>query len=306
MTTNESGRNERIGAISKLPVFLDLSGRRAVLAGGSAGLAWKAELIAAAGADVIVLAPEPGAELLALAGSVRIEQRPWLDADFAGAAVAVGDFETVAEAAAFKAAADKAGVLCNTVDKAATCDFYFGAIVSRSPIMIGMTTDGTAPILGQAIRRKVEMVLPAWLAQWAELGRRIRPEVKARLAHGVQRRTFWEEFTEASFIAPPDAGAAERLLARAAALQQTPRKTPRPVLSIAIRGAGADWLTLGEIKALQGADVISEGGGVPAEVRAFFRRESRVVSAGAVPRAELARLAGEGALVVEVGPQEDS
>lgn len=38
MTNGETGRNERIGAISKLPVFLDLSGRRAVLAGVVQGL----------------------------------------------------------------------------------------------------------------------------------------------------------------------------------------------------------------------------------------------------------------------------
>ncbi len=40
----------RIQPLSVLPVFLDLAGKRAVVAGGTDGAAWKAELLAAAGA----------------------------------------------------------------------------------------------------------------------------------------------------------------------------------------------------------------------------------------------------------------
>ncbi|HRD76673.1 MAG TPA: NAD(P)-dependent oxidoreductase, partial [Hyphomicrobiaceae bacterium] len=53
----------RMGALAKLPVFLDLDGKRAVVAGGTAGAAWKAELLAAAGADVHVYAGGPGEEM---------------------------------------------------------------------------------------------------------------------------------------------------------------------------------------------------------------------------------------------------
>ena len=56
----------KLGALSKLPVFFDLAGRRAVLAGGSAGAAWKAELLAATGANVDVYAPEPSDEMRTL------------------------------------------------------------------------------------------------------------------------------------------------------------------------------------------------------------------------------------------------
>ena len=42
--------------LARLPVFLALEGKRAVLAGGSAAAAWKAELLSAAGARVEVYA----------------------------------------------------------------------------------------------------------------------------------------------------------------------------------------------------------------------------------------------------------
>ena len=39
-----------------------------------------------------------------------------------------------------------AGVPVNVIDKPAFCDFAFGAIVNRSPLVIGISTDGAAPV----------------------------------------------------------------------------------------------------------------------------------------------------------------
>ncbi|WP_289628828.1 NAD(P)-dependent oxidoreductase, partial [Escherichia coli] len=68
--------------LSVLPVFLKLGGRRVIVAGGDAAAAWKAELLAAAGAEVAVYATDPADELTALAagcltGSVTLHRRPW-------------------------------------------------------------------------------------------------------------------------------------------------------------------------------------------------------------------------------------
>ena len=61
---NASGRMK---PLARLPVFLALDGKRAVLAGGNAAAAWKAELMSAAGARVEVYAGEPSDELLQIA-----------------------------------------------------------------------------------------------------------------------------------------------------------------------------------------------------------------------------------------------
>ena len=49
-------RTPRMEPLARLPVFFALAGKRAVIAGGSAAAAWKAELLAAAGASVDVYA----------------------------------------------------------------------------------------------------------------------------------------------------------------------------------------------------------------------------------------------------------
>ncbi len=193
---------QRLSALARLPVFLDLGGKRAVLAGGAAGAAWKAELLAAAGADVQIFADEPCEELLQLmergaaAGSLTLHRRQWLPADFEGAAIAVGDCESDDEALAFRAAAKAAGVPCNTIDRRETCDFEFGAIINRSPVVIGVSTNGAAPILAQNIRRRIETLLPPALSQWAGWARDIRRKVMDRLEKGAPRRAFWERFSD--------------------------------------------------------------------------------------------------------------
>src|SRR6185503_3305907 len=101
-------RAARMRALSVLPVFVDLAGKRVVVAGAGDAATWKAVLAAAAGARVEVLAPDPCAELIALsqappAGSIAVIRRRWRADDLAGAALAIGAL-TGEDAVAFAAA----------------------------------------------------------------------------------------------------------------------------------------------------------------------------------------------------------
>ena len=189
----------RLGPLAKLPVFFDLAGRRAVVVGGSASAAWKAELLASAGADVDIYAPEPAAELIALldrgaaAGSLRLHPSTWTIDDLHGTALAIADLDGD-EAERFAAAARAAGVPVNIVDKPALCDFNIGSIVNRSPVVIGISTDGAAPILGQAIRSRIETLLHPSLADWGALAKSVRSAVMQKLPTRNGRRAFWERF----------------------------------------------------------------------------------------------------------------
>src|SRR5690349_2531573 len=145
--TPSEARPPRMEALARLPVFYALAGKRAVVAGGSAAAAWKAELLAAAGASVEVYALDPCDELLETA-SVAIHRRAIEAGDLVNAAMAIGAFEDDCEAAAFAAIARAAGVPVNVIDKPAFCDFSFGSIVNRSPLVIGISTDGAAPVFG--------------------------------------------------------------------------------------------------------------------------------------------------------------
>src|SRR5205085_1100518 len=151
-------------------------------------------------ARVDVLASEPCEEMVALAadpaqGPVVLHRRAWQPEDLPGSAIAIGSFEDDAEAARFAQAARSAGVPVNVIDKPAFCDFSFGSIVNRSPLVVGISTDGAAPVFGQAIRAKLEALIPRGFARWAEAARQWRPRVQALALSFRERRRFWQIFT---------------------------------------------------------------------------------------------------------------
>src|ERR1700719_2630953 len=203
-------RSTRIGALARLPAFFTLENKRAVVAGGSPAATWKAELLSAAGARVEVFAAAPGEEMLALVaaparGPVILHDRNWAPEDFAGAAIAVADCANDEEAAQFAAAARAAGVPVNVIDRPAFCDFSFGAIVNRSPLVIGISTDGASPVFGQAIRAKIEALIPKGFARWADAARVWRPRVRTLALPFRGRRNLWEKFADRAVAAPDSA-----------------------------------------------------------------------------------------------------
>jgi len=274
-------KTPRMAPLARLPAFYALDGKRAVVAGGSAAAAWKAELLSAAGARVEVFAPAPGEDMLALAqappqGPIALHQRAWTAAELAGAAIAVADCADDAEAAKFAAAAHAQGVPVNVIDRPAFCDFSFGAIVNRSPLVIGISTDGAAPVFAQAIRAKIEALIPKGFARWAEAARAWRPRVQALALPFRGRRSFWEKFTARAIATPdrvPDAADLDALLAPATFAAG----------SVVLVGAGPgnpELLTLRAVRALQSADVILFDDLVSADVLDFARREAKKMLVG--------------------------
>ncbi len=269
-------RPARIAALARLPVFLVLDGRRAIVAGNSAAASWKAELLSASGARVEVFAPEPGEELLALAadpprGPIMLLMRQVADADFTGAAIAVGAIEGADAAARFAAAARHAGVPVNVIDKPAISDFSFGAIVNRSPLVIGISTAGAAPVFARTIRARIEAALPQGLARWAAAAMRWRPIVRSLDMDRDGRCSFWERFSLRALRYPdhePDSDEFAEL-ARG-------RRVNGGSIALVDAGSGdAELLTLRAIRMMQSADIILFDEFVGAGILDFARREAK-------------------------------
>lgn len=271
----------RMKPLAVLPVFLNLNGKQVSLLGGTEAAAWKAELLAASGAHVKVYASELEPEMEELlergasAGSLTWHQRPWALDVFHNVDCVVADATDDAEAKAMVCAAQNAGVPINVIDKPAFCQFQFGSIVNRSPAVIGISTAGAAPILGQAIRRKIETLLPQALQGWAQLAQQVRVRVMNRFPAGALRRTFWEKFVDAAFSgeAASEASVADLLTGSTGVAKGR----------VTLVGAGPgnpELLTLKAVRALQAADVILFDDLVSDEVLELARREAKRMLVG--------------------------
>ncbi len=276
----------RMARLARLPVFFGIEGKSTVVAGGSSAAAWKAELLSAAGAHVRVVAEDFCEEMYDLAGdppggALTLIRQAWTPADLADAAIAVGAFEDNDEATRFFDAAHAKGVPVNVIDRPQFCDFSFGAIVNRSPLVIGISTDGAAPVFAQAIRSRLEGFIPQGFARWAEAARRWRSAVQASGLSFSARRRFWQLFTAqavAGVNEAPDARAFDALLTYAR--YQAP---PAEQGSVTLVGAGPgdpELLTLRAVRALQSADVILIDDLVAPAILDFARREAKKMMVG--------------------------
>jgi uroporphyrin-III C-methyltransferase/precorrin-2 dehydrogenase/sirohydrochlorin ferrochelatase len=281
-------RPERFGALARLPLFFALEGKRAVIAGGSLAAAWKAELLSAAGARVDIYTADPGAELVQLAadhpaGHIMLHGRAWTGADLPGAALAIGDCRDDEEAASFAAAARRCGVPVNVIDKPAYSDFSFGAIVNRSPLVIGISTGGAAPVFARTVRGRIEALLSKGFARWVLAAAAWRAAVQAAGLSFAGRRRFWELFTAhavANADDEPGYHDFERFVD--AAQGDTGRGATNGGLVTVIEFDSNDpgSLTLHAIRALHGADVIVFDQKIPHQILDFARREARKIRIG--------------------------
>lgn len=272
-------RAPRLRPLAVLPLFMDLAGKRAVVAGRGEAMVWKAELLAAAGAHVRVYASQVCEELRALGAAsppprIEILARGWRPDDLTGAAIAVGAL-CGGEARAFAAAARRLGVPVNVIDTPEYSTFSFGAIVNRSPVVLGISTAGAAPVLAQALRGRLEALLNPALGQWAAAARKLRGRIAQQIKGNAARRQRWWCFADRAVRA--------RSAPRVADLWQLagPARPSRGKVTLVGAGPGdPELLTLKALRALQSADSILYDRLVSTEVLELARREARRILVG--------------------------
>jgi uroporphyrin-III C-methyltransferase/precorrin-2 dehydrogenase/sirohydrochlorin ferrochelatase len=71
--------------------------------------------------------------------------------------------------------------LVNVVDNQPLCSFVFPSIVDRSPLLVAISSGGSAPVLSRLIREKIEALLPTNLGRWPESASYWRHHLKTHL-----------------------------------------------------------------------------------------------------------------------------
>lgn len=301
----------RIEALATLPIFFKLNEKKVVLVGASDGAVWKAELLLAAGADLhVFIGDAESAHFDVLhkhtvgIGKITLHKRVWKPEDVIGATLAIADLEAEDEALDFIAAARAAGCPVNIVDKPPFCDFQFGGIVNRSPLIVAISTDGAAPVFGQAIRAKVEAILPQGLKAWAQAAQSWRPAVQALALPFAKRRRFWEKFTSkalAGFARAPTINDQKELMATIDSDECVSR-----LGRVSLVGSGPgdpELLTLKAVRMLQSADVILYDALVAPPILEMARREAERILVGKTGHGPSCRQGDINALIVALAKE---
>ncbi len=135
------------------PVFLDLTNVRVLLVGGGAVAERKLAGLAAAGAQVTVVAPVVTEGVVRMAAHVR--RRPYAAGDCGGHQLVIAATDDPAVNAAVAAEARAAGVWVNSADDPANCTFTLPAVVRRGPVVAAVGTGGASPALASYLRDRI-------------------------------------------------------------------------------------------------------------------------------------------------------
>ena len=140
----------------RFPLFMDLTGKPAVVVGGGTIGLRRAGVLRDFGAEVTVIAPA-GQEK---PKGVRYIRRPYGTGDLTGAFLAVAATDDRAVNRAVYEEAKRLGIPVNVCDCQSECDFFFPAICRTETLVAGVVGDGSdhrkTAQAAKAIRKTLE------------------------------------------------------------------------------------------------------------------------------------------------------
>ena len=321
--------------MEQLPVFLNLRGWPCLVVGaGQVGSA-RAEVLAAAGGRVRIVAPGSCESAAALVrdGLVELRRGRFEASDLEGRRLVVAATDDRDLNCRIVEQAEARGILANSASDARSGHFSVPAIVDRSPVLAAVSTGGASPSLARYVRARLETLIPRSFGRLAELARSARPEVNARLPRISDRRAFWDRVFEGPIAEMAFAGRFEDARAALAAALEATVEAGRddrnggwgdgdggdgdgaatPTGEVYLVGAGPgdpDLLTFRAMRLMQQADVVVYDRLVSPGVLDLVRRDAEKIYAGkrradhALPQPDinrlLVRLAREGRRVLRL------
>ena len=140
------------------PVFLDVWGKKCVVAGGGEVAARKVARLLDCGAKVLVVSPQLTPELNALKAERALEH---VAAEYniqyiEGAVLIIGATDDEKTNAAISSDARRLGIPVNIVDDPQKCDFILPSVVKRGDLTFAIGTGGKSPALARHLREELE------------------------------------------------------------------------------------------------------------------------------------------------------
>jgi len=268
--------------VDYLPIFADIRNKPVLIVGGGAVAVRKIDLLLRAGAQVWVVAQAlcPELTILESRGAVVWYAREYQSSQLDGVYLVIAATDDSELNDRIFSDANERRLFANVVDCQPKCSFIFPSIVDRSPMVVAISSSGTAPVLARLLREKLEALLPGNLGQMATVAGQWRDKVKQRFSKMSQRRRFWEGAFNGLFASQVASGNV------AGARQTLDRQLAEPEAhqgEIILVGAGpgdAGLLTLRGLQVIQQADVVLYDHLVSDEVLDLVRRDAERICVG--------------------------
>lgn len=258
-------------------MFLDASRINAMVIGGGDVAARKIELLLKSTTKISVMSLHVCASVERL---INLHELTWLKHNYQTGfladitlVIAATDDKMVNERVYNEAIIDK--TLANVVDQPELCTYITPAIIDRSPMIIALSSSGSAPILIRMLREQIEKILPRGYGRLADFSLKFREHVKARVKGIRNRRIFWEEILRGPIgqaLLNGNQHFAEQQLINSLKTEVAP--PAGEIIFIHTKDGNPDNLTLNAHRALQFADAVFYDQNVNIELIEYVRRDA--------------------------------
>jgi uroporphyrin-III C-methyltransferase/precorrin-2 dehydrogenase/sirohydrochlorin ferrochelatase len=275
-------------------------------------------LLNRAHANLYIVAPSLCEQLeeLCTASNATVIREAFSSAQLDAAALVIAATDDSVTNLAVSTAAGSRNIPANVVDQPRLCSFIMPAIVDRSPVLVAISSSGTAPVLARKLKEMIEVVMPGDVDKLANLLASYRQLLKDKIRDQDQRLKFWEDLLESEIpelIYTDNEAVARELIDRR--IQEHLRFAPSTggKGEVYLVGAGPgdpDLLTLRALRLMYKADVVLYDHLVSAEIMQKLRPDADGIYIGkeqANPgvgqegiNAMLVRLAQEGKKVLRL------
>jgi len=274
-----------------LPIFFDIQNKPVIIVGGGTLAARRTDMVLRAGGRVMLFARELSDEFNDLSQNENFEHitAPLAAHHFEDVVLAYATSENHDLDEKVHKLARAASVPVNVADNPKLCDFITPSILDRSPLVVGISTAGTSPILGRLIKARLETMLPAAYGQFANFLGRYRHEVMERIKDSALRRRFWERVMDGpvlDFVLTGHETEASSEMEQELTAYADGNHDPG-IGEVYLVGAGPgdpDLLTFRALRLMQRADIVLYDRLVGDGILNLVRRDAERVYVGKLPK----------------------
>ena len=180
------------GGMPKFPIYLDMSGRRAVVIGAGSVAVRKVQALHEAGARVTVITEriDPShSDAIDLADTeliLSLYSKNYL----VGATLVIAATNDSTLNRQVYHDCQELQILCNVVDQPELCDFYTPAVVKRGDLHIAIGTDGNCPAYAGHVRRMLEDLFTETHGRFVEQLQKVRSQILKQVSDPNRRKAL--------------------------------------------------------------------------------------------------------------------
>ena len=168
------------------PFFIDIENKPCLIVGGGKIALHKIKKLLPFSPDITVVSADFCSEIAHME-NLKLIKRNFKANDTEGMSIVIAATDDESVNSEVSEICKEKNILCNVVDSPEDCGFFFPALAQCGDITVGVSTSGKSPLMASYIRRQVQKIITAEIADICSLMGNVRPYVKQKFSDEKKR-----------------------------------------------------------------------------------------------------------------------